>query len=751
MKEFPFQLIVKRSSLNEGKESLLCTDLFRTIPGRRAIYDAMWNDKSVVAKVFSHKIHARRHLRKEWQGLIQLQKLGLSSPKPLFYGRTEDGQWIIVLEKIAESATILDVLNEIAEKQKEIDLLIRVYRELAKQHSKGIFQKDLHLGNFLMAGNRIYTLDPSKMRFLRHQVPRKKSIFQLALLLCCLPTSDIRTTRVICEEYFNARGWHFDKSDEALLKKQMVLYRRKGIRRALKKSLRTSRKYLKITNKQYSAVFEKGFCRESEALEFIEQLDVLMDSGQILKKGDSIYVSHIIWNNKNIVVKRYDHKGFIHSLRHTIKKSRARRGWLHGHRLRMLNISTPKPLAYIEQRKGLLIWQSYLITEYVEGQKLWHFLRDDNVTEGQKLEGIRQVVKLLDKLWKSRITHGDLKHTNILITKKGSVLSDLDGMMVHRWELLYRNKQAKDVERFLRKTNISPALISYCKLLISSARDSCKKLPEGFEKMQIDKWTICARKDFPKYYIGNIVLKNYLSYENNELFTRVPSSEHADVFKYSISLDTVGRLFYLKKYLYRSRIDFAKHLFRPSRARRAFNATLMLLKNGFDTPAVMGLFENHTGPFCTDNLLLTDEVKSSKTLAQLLNEMCQNPGRNSFTQKRVLVEAFGRIIGRLHAKGIFHGDLRLGNVLVVREEQKWRLFFIDNERTKQFSRLPDGLRLKNLVQINMFRNGITNSDRLRFFKAYLKNNPEVANNQRDWTERILTKTSFRLQNKKKVF
>ena len=480
MNEFPFQLIVKRSSLNKGKEFLLCTDLFRIIPGRRAIYDARWNDKSVVAKVFSHKIHARRHLRREWRGLVQLQKLGLSSPKPLFYGRIEEGQWIVVLEKIAESATIMDVLNKTTEKQKDIDLLIRVCRELAKQHGKGVLQKDLHFGNFLLAGDRIYALDPSQMQF-RRQVPRKKSISQLALLLCSLPTSNIESVRVICEEYFEVRGWHFVKSDEALLKKQMAAYKRKGIRRALKKSLRTSREYLKITNEQYSAVFEKGFCHEAEPLDFIRRLDALMDTGQILKDGNTCYVSRLSWNRKDVVVKRYNNKGLIHSLRHTIKRSRARRGWLHGNRLRMLNIATPKPLAYIERRKGLLIWQSYLITEYVEGQKLWHFLRDDNVTERQKLEGIRQVVTLLDRLWSYRTTHGDLKHMNVMIAKDGPVLIDLDGMIVHKWKLLYRNKQAKDMERFLRKTSLSPALDDYCRLLISSRKDSSKKLPDGFE------------------------------------------------------------------------------------------------------------------------------------------------------------------------------------------------------------------------------------------------------------------------------
>jgi tRNA A-37 threonylcarbamoyl transferase component Bud32 len=534
---------------------------------------------------------------------------------------------------------------------------------------------------------------------------------------------------------------HFNKRTELKEWMELLTYRE------FKKYLRTSEKYIRIENSKYRAELDREFCVGAEPRDFIEHVDTLMDAGQVLKKGDAIYVSHIIWNNKNIVVKRYDHKGFIHSLRHTIKRSRARKGWLYAHFLGALNIATPRALAYIEQQKGLLVWQSYLVTEYAEGQKLWHFLRDDNITEQQKMDETDRVVGLLDKLWKYRITHGDLKHVNVLVTENGPVLIDLDGMIIHKWELLYRNKRAKDMERFIRKTSISPALNNYCRLLILSRKDTCKKLPDDFVKMRMDNWVICIRKDFPKNYIVNIVSESYSACANSELFTRVPSSDYANVFKYSVSFDGVGHLFYLKKYLFRSTLDFAKHLFRPSRARRAFDASLMLHKNGFDAPAVIGLFEHRTGPFYTNNLLLTEEIENTKSMSQVLIDICRNSGRDAFVHKRDLIESFGRTIGQMHAKCIFHGDLRLGNVLVIREEEQWRFFFIDNERTKKFRRLPDRLRLKNLVQINMFRDGITNNDRLRFFKTYLENNPSIANNRRDWATKILTRTSQRLRSR----
>lgn len=173
-----------------------------------------------------------------------------------------------------------------------------------------------------------------------------------------------------------------------------------------------------------------------------------MDKGKILKNGNTCYVSRLMWNNKDVVVKRYNHKGFFHSLRHTIKKSRARHGWLHAHRLNMLQIPTPKPLAYIEQRKYKLVWKSYLVTEYAEGQKLYDFLRDSKTSKENHSRVIRQIGELLDKLGKYRITHGDLKQTNILITNNGPMITDLDSMKVHRWNLMYKIRKAKDIVRF---------------------------------------------------------------------------------------------------------------------------------------------------------------------------------------------------------------------------------------------------------------------------------------------------------------
>src|SRR4030065_1396395 len=178
MAEFPFQLSIKFAS---GEiETLTCTALFRAIPGRREVYDALWQGRAVIVKVFLHSISAKRHLKREWRGLKLLQQRGLNSPETLFFGKTEDGQWALVMEKIANSLTTLEVLGKTTEKNKRLEIMVLICKELAKQHSGGVLQKDLNLGNFLMDGNKVFALDAGQMKFSSHQVTKSKGISQLA-------------------------------------------------------------------------------------------------------------------------------------------------------------------------------------------------------------------------------------------------------------------------------------------------------------------------------------------------------------------------------------------------------------------------------------------------------------------------------------------------------------------------------------------------------------------------------------------
>ncbi len=447
--ELPFRLSLSRP-LGKKRETLTCISLLRRVPGNREVYEAIWNQRSVIVKLFFHKFKAKHHLKREWRGLNILQARGLNAPRPLFTGQTEKGQWTVVTEKIADATTALEAFRKAKEQSQRIELLAAVCRELAKEHNNGVTQKDLHLGNFLHAGGRVYVLDAGQMKFSRHQLGRKSSIVQLATLSCCLGDGDSGALEKLCREYAQARGWHFNKSDQRLFSRELEIQKKRIMARSLKKTLRTGKRHLRIKTDEHIAVFDRDFCGQGEAEDFIKHIDELMDKAAVLKKGNTCYITRLAWNGADTVVKRYNHKGLFHSVRHTIKRSRARRCWFAAQLLGMLNISVPRPLAFIEQRRANLVWKSYYVTEYKQGQNLHDFLQDTAVSKQSRAEAAEQVAAMLNKLAEHHISHGDLKHSNLLITKTGPVLTDFDSMKAHKFRLPYRIMRIKDVARISR-------------------------------------------------------------------------------------------------------------------------------------------------------------------------------------------------------------------------------------------------------------------------------------------------------------
>lgn len=145
---------------------------------------------------------------------------------------------------------------------------------------------------------------------------------------------------------------------------------------------------------------------------------------------------------------------------------------------------------------------------------------------------------------------------------------------------------------------------------------------------------------------------------------------------------------------------------------------------------------------------MTLEVEGAKPIYQFIANKPKELTEHQLRRERDLIRTFGRIVGKMHAAGIFHGDLRLGNILARYEQDNWQFFFLDNERTKKFHRLPARLRLKNLVQVNMWRSSaIFNTDRMRFFEAYISANPCVQKRYNRWAQKIIAKTNCRLRKK----
>jgi len=126
-------------------------------------------------------------------------------------------------------------------------------------------------------------------------------------------------------------------------------------------------------------------------------------------------------------------------------------------------------------------------------------------------------------------------------------------------------------------------------------------------------------------------------------------------------VDHVGGSCYFKRYLHRDRVDPVKDLFRDSRARRALINEQIATTLGFYLPTSLCLMERRRGGFLTYCALINQAIDGAHILRDWLTDPAL--GMTSAAARKDLLISFGHELGRWHAAGLHHGDLRLGNVL----------------------------------------------------------------------------------------
>lgn len=245
-----------------------------------------------------------------------------------------------------------------------------------------------------------------------------------------------------------------------------------------------------------------------------------------------------------------------------------------------------------------------------------------------------------------------------------------------------------------------------------------------------------------------IIIENFIASGSPPVdWVRLASSENSAVWKFPEN----DRWLVFKDYLKRRDLDTVKSLFTGSRAKKAWQNGKELLLRGFNSPEAL-IFGEQTFMFLpVRSFLVMEFLKDSSGLHSILMDFFRTPlTSDKIKLKRSLLRSTGRFIGTLHSKGIFHGDLRLDNIIVSGwETGEHRFYLIDNERNKYFrNKIKSPLREKNLVQINMvILSQITFADRLRFFKSYLNENPELIPAAKELTRKVFLQTKKRLSKK----
>jgi tRNA A-37 threonylcarbamoyl transferase component Bud32 len=454
--QVPFKIVLKpylrHSETNQNIE-ILCTEILRIIPHKRIVCAGTWKENPVIVKIYLVPWRGKRHCMREAQGINAFKKAGIKTPDLLYMGKlAPDSTPVLVFEKVEPALDFVDALKLAVDEKKQADLLIKVVSVVANQHNAGIKQDDLHLKNFLLSEDNIYSIDGGSVdtRFLGSGLSKTKSIKNLGALLAKFYPELSHMVPLVYPFYAKIRSWPEKHSLYPNLVKEVGKRRKQEKRTFLKKTYRECTAFVCRQSFHHYMVCDRN-SYTNEMIRFIDNMDSEIASSRLLKDGNSSTVALVEIDGNPMVVKRYNIKSLRHALSRCFRPSRAWISWKNAHLLDILNIRTPRPIMFFEKRLGPFRSRAYYLMEYVEGTNCYELLHSQKAKEINLKDLVEKFVSMLQTLADSSVVHDDLKATNFIVTKhKDLFVLDLECLAEKRFRWVFRKKFKRKLERLMK-------------------------------------------------------------------------------------------------------------------------------------------------------------------------------------------------------------------------------------------------------------------------------------------------------------
>lgn len=421
----------------------------RLLPGKRLSAHASWKGRAVMAKLF---VRARRgdiYANAEQQGQRCVAAAGINTPQLLWQGQSTCGRLAVVLYEFLDGAhSFADAYSDCASNAaRRADTVASMLALTATLHAHHALQSDPHLDNFLWHDGLAWLIDVGSVVIRPAALTQPERQHNLALLLAQLPLSDHGGAAVWCGQYNRAclQNGLEALSCDALPAAIDKAWRTRG-ENVLAKTVRDC-SATQVKKKWRRFVASRRACHDATLSALLVDIDRTMQTGKMLKDGNSATVVLVERGARRWVIKRYNIKSLWHRLRRCLRPSRALQSWRNAHLLEFAGIATPAPVAVIEQRFGPLRGRAWFVSDYVPGVEMLAAYQQREPTDSE----LQQTLSIFHNMQLALITHGDLKAQNLMLGSDGVVrLIDLDAMQWHRSHSVWSKIFASDMQRFLR-------------------------------------------------------------------------------------------------------------------------------------------------------------------------------------------------------------------------------------------------------------------------------------------------------------
>lgn len=423
--------------------------IVRTVPRQRIVVRGVWNEQQVFAKLFYGE-RAKQHYLRDLSGVNYLVAANVSTPPLLYEGQSSiDGApaYVLIFTAIA-GAVNAEQLLAVSDQQARFDLASELVRVVATHHQANLIQTDMYPKNFLVVEQQVYSIDGDGIRhYVRLDL--RTALHNLSLLLSKFDILDMEywfdDLLVI---YMRTRGLGSSLHRTAVLRLTKIYREKVASAYADKKVFRQC---ADVNVHQYPhLVTARASHFENLVIPAqINELDAMMTEARMLKDGNTCTVALVRIGTTDVVIKRYNIKNLTHRMSRMLRQTRASISWANAYRLKFYGIETPSPIALIEQRNFSLRGKAYFLSAYVDAPDVAAYFAEMSETALRE-EAIKAIVQLFYRLYLLKVSHGDMKFSNIKMLDTRPMLIDLDSMQQHRSEYFALKAHAKDVRRFMQ-------------------------------------------------------------------------------------------------------------------------------------------------------------------------------------------------------------------------------------------------------------------------------------------------------------
>ena len=325
--------------------------------------------------------------------------------------------------------------------------LARVMENLGRLHAQAVSLADplpLTLGS--MDADTRRPLLPLQPLACLHRRAASRQQAELAELLATVPPRHDDAAEQLLQSYRQAGGKL--PCDLAKLIRQRQRARRQLLSARLADAGRESWGFAHYRSWRRTVTVARH--REPALADVLADPQAAMRDAEPLKLGTSNTVVRADARDGAVVIKRYNMKTWLVRLKRLARASRPEDAWRAIHAFRILGIATAAPQALIRAKQGVFYGLAWMVNDYVEAPAISVRLQPCLEAGNLPPDLARQLRAFFAAMHAATLSHGDLKHRNLLWPETGPLLIDMDAACYHgRAGRRFQRAWSEDRRRFL--------------------------------------------------------------------------------------------------------------------------------------------------------------------------------------------------------------------------------------------------------------------------------------------------------------